>query len=214
MQSQSQSKKGQARKPKEERCTNPYSMPRRQVQAEHFADARLYDQSITEPGWEVPYARAKQEYNKWLNRVRRQPGWEKFRVPPREPREPRPDHTEGQVVTVTVVDRTVPTGRYVAPTHSNMSTQKQTVAQSKVKGATIEDDAYRARVFTERMGKEIAQTRTALNLTQAQLAKQINVDANMIRQIELGGSVPFNPEDLLTRSLAHALKLTHIAYHE
>ncbi|CAH6421554.1 Hypothetical protein MVR_LOCUS274 [uncultured virus] len=95
-----------------------------------------------------------------------------------------------------------------------MSTQKQTVAQSKVKGATIEDDAYCARVFTQRMGQEIAQVRTALNLTQAQLAKQINVDANMIRSIELGGSIPFNPEDLLTRSIAHALKLTHIPYQE
>lgn len=86
--------------------------------------------------------------------------------------------------------------------------------QSRVKGARIDDEEFRAKMFTMTMGKEISKQRNALGMTQAELAKAINVDAATIRNIELGGLITFNSEDKMVKELARALNLPSIKYHD
>ena len=69
-------------------------------------------------------------------------------------------------------------------------------------------------MFTDKMGKEISRIRNNLGITQVDLGKKINVDAGTIRDIELGGLITFNSEDVMVKSLAKALGLPSIKYQE
>ena len=57
---------------------NPYIMNRHQVRPRHFRDARLYNPDINEPGWEIQRRPARLRYRRWVESVRKNPGWEGF----------------------------------------------------------------------------------------------------------------------------------------
>lgn len=201
---------------KDRHVQNPYQMNRHKVKLHHFRDARIYDTDITEPGWEVPYYVAKKKYDQWLRAVRRKPGWENFRRPVVEVEEELEDE-DGQVY---VFRKIVPrfqaprTNQLGAQTYHRNNNRKRPYAQSVEKGVKVDDDRYRPRMITKQMGKEISRLRQAMGLTQAELAKKINVETNLIRDIELGDAVPYHPEDMILKNLARALNVPSIRYRE
>lgn len=96
----------------------------------------------------------------------------------------------------------------------NTNNSRNMTAQSRVKGARPDDEDFRGKMFTKKMGKEIEQLRHQMKLTQAELGKLINVDANTIRDIELGDIVPFNSENVMVKALARVLGLPSIKFQE
>lgn len=192
------------------RFANPYKMPRNAVRIRHFRNARVYD-GDAEKGFEVQRWFARKMYNAWLREVRKNPDWKNFR------RNRRPVYVEEEDEAGVVFKRMTPhaTGEVFAKKDGNKNPTRSTAtAQSKDKGVSVEDTDFRPRMFTEKMGREIAQLRNNMSLTQADLAKMINVYAGTIRDIEAGGLVAFNPEDVVVKSLAKALGVASIKYQE
>lgn len=221
---------------------NPYMMNHSQVRLGHFCDARLYDSDITEPGWSIPKRIAKQKYQKWINSVRKNPGWENFRrkfCPILE--EEEGIDQEGNIYT-TMVRKHIPMNKLTDDevwkrfngdvivrklpviekktielmSRKDLTRNKKShvLPQSRDKGIDISDEDFRPKMFTEKMGREISQIRTKLGLTQSDLGKKINVESNTIKNIEIGGIVTFNPEDAMVRALARALDVPSIKYQE
>lgn len=198
---------------KNDNFPNPYRMNRRDVRISHFKDARIYDSDINEPGWQIPTWVARKKYRQWLRSIRKIPGWEGFRRAPREIIQIIEDE-EGNTY---VIRKLVPYKVYGPATHhkeAGKNSNKRLMPQSKDKGVRYDDENFRPKMFTEKMGREISQLRTSLDLTQAELGKKINVDANMIRNIELGGLITFNSEDMMVKNLAKALGIPSIKYRE
>lgn len=195
------------------------------VRMKHFYDARVYN---GEAGWRVPREKARKEYKIWLNAVRKIPGWENFRRVLYPVKEIYIDHNDN---VLNIIRRWVSFKEYtdseiyiqVEPetpvvvkrnNTNNHNANTRLAAQSRVKGAKIDDDEYRSRMFTKTMAQTISQLRNKLGLTQAQLANRINVEANMIRDIELGDKITFNSSDPMIKALARELGLTSIKYQE
>jgi DNA-binding XRE family transcriptional regulator len=221
---------------------NPYTMDRPKVRPYHFRDARLYDPDINEAGWRIPSHRARRKYQKWLSSVRQNSGWENFRrrFCSILDEEERVDN-EGNIYTIfvrkqiplnnltddevwkryngDVIVRKIPEASkhwVKMDQHKNINQNKNSkpLPQSRDKGVKITDDEFRPKMFTEKMGKDIAQIRNNLGLTQSDLGKKINVDSNTIKNIEIGGVVTFNAEDSMVRTLAKVLGLSTIKYQE
>ncbi|AGC02124.1 Helix-turn-helix XRE-family like protein [Acanthamoeba polyphaga moumouvirus] len=194
---------------------NPYKMNPHDVRIYHFKDARLYDNSIrnTDASWEVQDWYARRKYNKWLRAVRRQEGWEGFRRPPIEIMQEVEDEDGNIIILRKKVPfrKTLPRVVVAKDTSRNRS---KYLPQSKEKGVKVDDTNFRPRMFTEKMGREICNLRNKLGLTQADLAKKINIDVNMIRNIEMGGLISFNSQDPMVRSLAKVLGVPSIKYQE
>lgn len=199
---------------------NPYEINRHYVKVKHFLDARLYDKDIDETGWRVNRYYARSKYRRWLHAVRKEPGWYGFHRPAREITI-EIDDDEGNIYINKVIPYRVPGLPYSAPFINNVYIESgkknkkvKLLPQSKVKGSTIHDDNFIAKMFTHSMAKEIANIRGKLGLTQLELAKQINVDVGTIRNIELGNRISFNSEDRLVKDLAKALNIGSIKYHD
>jgi ribosome-binding protein aMBF1 (putative translation factor) len=199
---------------------NPYTMYRHNVRPCHFAEARLYDLDISQAGWQISHRKARREYRKWLLSVRRIPGWENFRRTLCEIEEEMTDD-DGNIYIirklVPVRDRTrqfIHRQNITSNLTNNPNRRTRLLPQSRDKGVKITDENFRPRMFTEKMGREISQIRNNLGLTQADLARKINVDAHTIRDIELGGLITFNSEDVLVKELATTLGMPSIKYLE
>lgn len=196
--------------PKNAHCLmDPYRMNARDVTRRHFRDARLYDQDINEIGWEVQRWFARKKYNEWLRSVRRRDGWRDFRRPIIVyTDDDYDDDTYRFRNTSTRIPSTIQRKNY------QPNRRAHNLALSRVRGARPDDEDYRAKMFTTKMGREISKIRSEKGLTQVQLAQKINVDSNMIRNIELGGLITFNPDDPMVRTLARELGLSYIKYQE
>jgi ribosome-binding protein aMBF1 (putative translation factor) len=186
---------------------DPYRMNWNSVKICHFRDARIYDPQIREPGWQVQYWYAKKKYLEWLGSIRKIHGWEGFR---RAPIEVTQEITNNDGNTY-VLKSLVP---YNISKKTKRNTPKYLPAISKVKGVNYDDDSFRPKMFTRRMGIEISKRRNKLGLTQVDLAQRMNVSVNLIRQIEMGGLVGFNPDSILVKSLAKVLNIPSIKYIE
>ena len=192
------------------RFMDPYKMPRNAVRIRHFRDAKVYDPGA-EKGFEVQRWYARRMYNAWLREVRKNSEWKYFR------RARRLVYTEDDEEALVVFKRMTPfkTGEVVAKKDGNKNPSRSAAtAQSKDRGVNVNDSDFRPRMFTEKMGKDVATIRNGMSLSQAELAKMINVYAGTIRDIEAGGRVPFNPEDVMVKALAKALGLNSIKYQE
>ena len=196
---------------------NPYSMNRHKVHVNHFIDARLYDTDLNNDGWKISHQEAHRKYKKWLQSVREIPGWDKFR---REHRELEPEDNGKEYRIRKYVPVPVPSSEDAGEvvlrpnvTH-NRNRKQRLLPQSRDKGVNVTDEDFRPKMFTGKMGKEISQIRHSLDMTQADLAKKVNVDAHVIRNIELGDLVTFNSEDVMVKELARALGLPSIKYQE
>ncbi len=192
----------QTSKGKNTKFINPYELKPKKVRMYHFKDARLYDSDINESGWKVQRHFAKMKYTQWLKQVRKNKGWEFFRrygtviedVP-----EPSMQNTIIRPVIKKFTDK---------------NKSQKFVAESKIPGVKMDDVDFRPKMFTEKMGRQLAQKRNELGLTQAELGKKINVTANMIRNIELGGLISYNPADVLVKNLIKTLELGSLEYNE
>jgi len=196
---------------------NPYEMDRHLVRACHFYDARIYEPDI-EAGFIVQRWYAKRMYKRWLRSIRKIPGWEGFRRPPVMMTE-EVERNDGSTF---VIRKWVPWSKANASTETilrhdankNRNVPHRLAPQSRVKGAQFGDENFRAKLFTGAMGKHISQLRNSLDMTQLDLAKKINVDVAMVRNIELGGLITFNSEDVLVKNLAKVLGVMTIQYQE
>lgn len=189
---------------------DPYTMNRHNVRMRDFRDARIYDPDAEE-GFEVQHWYMKKMYNEWLRSVREISGWESFRRAPKLILE----EVEREDGSTYIIKKLVPYKKAMELAKNAGKNQKPVLtSQSKDRGVRPDDQDYRPRMFTDKMGKIISQQRHHLNMTQADLAKMINVDTATIRNIEIGGMVSFNPEDMMVKSLAKALKLPSIKYQE
>ena len=197
-------------KSKHDKFRDPYSMNRYHVRMHHFKDARVYDYDFEESGWQVQRWYARQMYNRWLRSIRKNFGWENFRRPVREIFE-----EQGEDGDTIVIRKLVPIREFQqVPKYNSGKNKKSSLAQSREKGVRPDDENFRGKMFTEKMGKEISRLRNQFGMTQAELGKKINVDANTVRDIEHGGLITFNSEDVMVRSLANALGLQSIRYQE
>lgn len=191
---------------------DPYHMNRYHVRMHHFQDARIYDRQIKQAGWTIQRNIIRKKYNQWLRSIRSLRGWEDFRRVHREVVE-RIQGDDGNVYFVRHVVQSPPVNREKSLLPKNNKRNKD-LPPSTENGINISDENYRPKMFTMKMGQEISRIRTNLGLTQAELAKKINVDANMIRNIEVGGLITFNPKDNMVKSLARALNIPSIVYQE
>jgi DNA-binding XRE family transcriptional regulator len=200
------------RKPKIDKnsvMVDPYQLNRFEVHTSHFIDARLYDTDV-EPGYEVQPFFAKKKYRRWLKIVRRNNSWERFRRPEHVLREEFDNHV---IIRPTAIAKTTSevTSKYPA---GKINRKYNLLPQSRDKGITVEDENFRGKMFTIKMGKEIAFARTELGMTQLDLGKKINISANVVRNIEHGDLVTFNSENPMVKNLAKALGLPSIKYQE
>lgn len=190
---------------------NPVSMNPHEVRASHFRDGRLYDETAPE-GFIVQNWLARKNYSNWLKSVRAQPGMEMFRRPKKIVVEEfeADDGSRLRVRSVIQRDRVVNSLRTVLPAKGNKR-RALLPGQSKVDGI---DGEYIPKMFSVTMGREIASLRNTAGLTQAKLARQLNVTENHIKRVELGGLVAFNPEDEFVKKLAQVLNVPSVRYHE
>ncbi|QGR54116.1 helix-turn-helix family protein [Moumouvirus maliensis] len=194
---------------------DPYKMNPHDVRIHHFKDARLFDSSIknNDASWQVQDCYARKKYNQWLKAVRRQQGWEGFRRPLVEIMQ----EVEDEYGNIVVFRKKVPyksTQPRTVVARDSSRNKSTYLPQSKEKGVNVDDTNFRPRMFTEKMGREISNLRNKLGLTQADLAKKINIDVNMIRNIEMGGLISFNSQDPMVRLLAKELGVPSIKYQE
>jgi DNA-binding XRE family transcriptional regulator len=212
---------------------NPYNMDWNKVKVAHFKSARHNDPE-EEKGFVYQKSQARRYYRRWLKTVRQQEGWADFR---REENTPSYNPLANSTIIPGRYVKNPETGEWVLRTELNqimtkLHDQKRNqynqnrkmnrssnsnakfLPQSTVKGVSIDDDEFRPKLFTHRMGQQISQIRHSLKMTQSELAKKINVEANVIRNIELGGLITFNSEDSMVINLAKALELPSIRYEE
>ena len=202
---------------KRRRFASPYSMNRNHVRVCNFYDARIYDPEA-EAGFLVQPWYARKMYDRWLYSIREIPGWEGFRRAPvlifQE--------VEADDGSTFVIRKLVPYTKAKAmgdavlryDASKNRKAPHSLGAQSREKGVHVDDENFRPKMFTQNMGSHISQLRNEAKLTQTELAKKINVDAAMMRNIELGGLITFNSEDVMVKALAVALGVPSIPYRE
>lgn len=212
---------------------NPYLANPTEVKMNNFRDARIFDRTADD-GFILQRAASRKEYLTWLSSQRDLDGWNNFR---RTKPEQSPTYSTEHNPTIIVSpklreklisiqaaakekeDRELRT-ELIAGTFRNSKNsagnnkQGRLIASSRVKGKSIYDDEFVAKVFTFKMGKKVSQTRNEMGLTQAELAMKVGVDEKTIANIERGGLVSYNSSDVLTRSLAKALNLPTIKYEE
>jgi DNA-binding XRE family transcriptional regulator len=209
----------------DQRVRDPYDMHPNQVHIRDFIDARVHNPDIA-PGFVVQRHVAKAAYRRWLCALRNVEGWDKFRRERVRPE--RPDMSViyiGTNVGVTIDEHGRPYDEETVQKRmfARNQTRKQDkasaqgarhqVASSKEKGVGADDEDYRPKTFTKKMGSAIAECRLGLGDNQADLARKANIDVGTLRAIERGDH-PFNPEDTVVKSLAKALGLQTIKYQE
>ncbi len=190
---------------------NPYKMNPFDVRKADFSEARIYDDNISEAGWRIPTYVVKRNYRRWLYKTRQEPGMRGFRRAFRH-RDEDDDDNEEEAVSRPVRFVTRPTNIRQSQTGKNRNVRL--MPQSRVKGANLGDDEFKAKTFTSKMGTSIGALRQQLNMTQVDLARKLNVDVAMIRNIEKGGLINFNSEDVMVKEMAKVLGVASIKYHE
>ncbi|BCS83361.1 putative HTH-type transcriptional regulator [Cotonvirus japonicus] len=198
---------------------SPYSRDPNNVRLADFTDARIYDHQLREKtslgsGWQIQRSTARKRYSKWLRTVRRKQGWENFRRAPIEVVQ----HVEDEYGNVYVIRKKINFNKRL-PTETvlrkNAGKNRYTGnVQSKDKGVSVDDQDFRPRMFTPKMGREISALRNKLGLNQAELGTKLNIDANTVKSIETGNLVSFNSEDPLVRNMARILGVPSIRYQD
>lgn len=183
---------------------DPYFMNIHDVKPIHFRDARIYDPEIKGDGWRISARSAQKKYRNWLGRVRSRDGYYLFRRIIYEPRD------------ITLNDNDSIVFRNNNENHMKYIIKNTTPNSNKniTEGVNADDNDFIPKMFTERMGREISAMRNQNKMTQNELAQMINVDSSIIRNIELGGLVYFNPNDPMVKSLERVLGIQSIKYCE
>ena len=191
---------------------NPVNLNPHEVRINHFRDGRLYDEHAP-VGFSVQTWLARKNYSNWLKSIRSQPGMEMFRRPKTVIVEEFEGDDGSRVRFRSTVqrDRVVSTVRTVLPNRGN---KKRSLLPAQSTGESLDSENYIPKMFTIAMGREFAGLRNAAGLTQAKLARELNVTENHIRRVELGGLVAFNPEDEFVKKLAQVLGIGSVRYHE
>lgn len=208
---------------------DPYKMNPHKVRVSHFRQGWLYDPDAP-AGYQVQRWVAKTKYNNYKRRIRDRDGWKNYRRPPHIIYEEVKERNRIFVVKRTVYMK-VPGSKLPDFTVEKVSSvpkgatlirlpkedpRKDFMAESSPADPSEVDDktSVSPKMFTLHMGREIARLRNELELTQVELARIVNVDSNYIKNVELGGLISFNPEDVIVRKLAKALGVPSIKYQE
>lgn len=189
---------------------NPYKMNPFEVLKADFRDARLYDHDISDDGWKIPSYVVNRKYRRWLYKTRQEPGMRGLRRFVRHYEES--DDNNDESVTQSKPD--VPRSTNIRQFQSGKNRNARLMPQSRVKGAQLGDEDFKGKTFTFKMGTIIGALRQQNNMTQVDLARKLNVDAAMIRNIEKGGLINFNSEDIMVKEMAKALGVASIKYQE
>jgi DNA-binding XRE family transcriptional regulator len=208
---------------------DPYKMNPHLVHISHFQSAFLYDPEA-EPGFKVSRSVAKQKYNQYKQRIRSKEGWKNYRKPPHIIYEEVKEGNRIGIIKRTVYMKvpgsllpeftiekvlTVPRGAaFIRLPKEDLKKDYQIEAEATNPLEADDKTSVAPKMFTLHMGREIARLRNELHLTQAELAMIVNVDANYIKNVEIGDLITFNPEDVIVRKLARALGIFAIKYHE
>lgn len=206
-------RKDQALRTKRNAVVNPNNMNPYEVQTHHFRDARLYDETAS-VGFIVQNWVARKNFNNWLRSVRSQPGMEMFRRPKKVVTEEydADDGTRVRFRSTIQHEKVVHTVRTVLPRTGN---KKRSLLPGQAKnGEGVDAENYIPKMFTVSMGREIAAMRNTAGLTQAKLARLLNVTESHIKRVELGGLATFNPEDEFVKKLAQVLGVASIRYQD
>lgn len=187
---------------------DPYKMDPNNVQMKYFREARLYDE-INEPGWRIQSYMVKRNYQNWLRKIRSQPGMRRFR----RYIDPNDEVKENSSSYTTNSNQEKPVTQIVR-SNTNRNRNIRLMPQSRIKGARPGDENFSAKMFTQKMGQEIAKLRQQNNMTQVDLARKLNADVSMIRNIEKGGLISFNSEDVMVKEMAKILGVPSIKYQE
>lgn len=194
---------------KTEGFVDPYYINIHSVKPFHFRDARIYDPEIKESGWQISARSAQKKYRNWLTNVRSRDGFYLFRRIIYEPRDISTNDNDS------VVFRSHNNNNNMMAVMRNTSPNShKTILSSRNYGMLPDDNEFIPKMFTEKMGREISSLRNQKNMTQTELARILNIDSGIIRNIELGGMVHFNPNDAMVISLARALGVASIKYCE
>lgn len=176
------------------RYVNPWEKEPQFVKPEHFKEARLYDSDIIESGWEVPRHFARKMYRRWLSNVRSREEYTNFRrqfidimVPinngQNEPIKvfltvPNNEEMIKKIVNEVLLEHGQPTLEEIERMEQQEQFEKN-MEQNKIK------------FYTPRMGSIIMNKRIETRLTQKDLAKLLNIELSVVRDIERGNIVPF-----------------------
>ena len=198
---------------------NPYKMNPFEVRKADFREARLYDDEISEPGWSVQAYFANKKYRRWLYKTRQQPGMKGLRrtfVAHYDESDENDANGANEAQSIPIISKPQTSQTYFQPYSrpSSRNHNQRLLPQSRVKGAKPGDDDFKAKMFTSKMGTIIGALRQQKNITQVDLALKLNVDAAMIRNIEKGGLITFNSEDVMVKEMAKVLGVPSIKYIE
>jgi len=213
-----------------QRVCDPYKMDPHKVRISHFKQGWIYDPDA-QAGFKVQRHVAKSKYNNYKRRLRDREGWENYRRPPQIIYEEVKERNRIVIVKVTIYMRVagiklpeytiekvsrVPKGATLIrlPKEDPKKNRVTDIAVTDPSEETDDKTSVSPRMFTPHMGKEIARLRNELELTQVELARIVCVDSNYIKNVELGGLISFNPEDVIVRKLARALGVPSIKYQE
>lgn len=197
---------------------NPYVINRHDVNVGHFVEGRLYDKDIDENGWQVQKWVARKKFDNWKSDVRGYEGWEHFRRPAKEM--PPKVYHEVIIDGETEIVKSYEIRKLVWPMVPGLPYREHIVSKTRIPsikhvGKDDEDeDEICGRMFTATMGKEISMLRSGKKMTQAELGNKISVDVTTIKNIEIGGLITFDPEDLMVKKLARVLGVSNIQYKE
>ena len=191
---------------------NPININPHDVRTHHFRDARLYDETA-ENGFIIQNWVARKNFNRWLKTIRGQSGMEMFRRPKKIVFEEfdSDNGTRVRLRTTIQKDTVVGTIRTILNRPGN---NKRVLLPGQAKDNADGIDNYVPKMFTVTMGREVSVLRNSVGLTQAKLARVLNVTENHIKRVELGGLVTFNPEDEFVKKLAAVLEVPSIKYQD
>jgi DNA-binding XRE family transcriptional regulator len=199
------------------------------ITSRYFANARMYDEQLnlkqfnresdanTYVGdWEVQPCVSRKNYRNWLYEMRSKPGMQNFRrdLTP----EYEPEILGGPVVVIEVKHKTNPDdGKIIIERTSYLrgrGGRRLDHAQSTERGVKIDDPDYKPRMVTAKLGAYIRRMREGANLTQKELAEKIDAPTDILRNMELGGVVTYNPEDPILKRMAKFFDVPSIRYQE
>ena len=186
---------------------DPYFMNIHEVTPDLFCEARIYDPEIKECGWQISRKSAHKKYRNWLHNIRCCEGCHMFRKVIYETRDISRNDDDVIVFKGSASNLAMTFRKPLSGANSYKS-----VASSKDHGVRADDNNYRPKMFTEKMGREISILRNNKKMTQSELANALNVETGVIKNIESGNLVAFNPDDGLVRSLARVLNIASIKY--
>lgn len=184
---------------------NPYEINRHNVKMGDFRDARSYDSNIDD-GWQIQKGQARGKYKNWVKSVRQLPDWQDFKRDPREVTYEDRDEDGNIVETRVRVFPRVPCREDIPDQVISQKTYTPTSKKWKKDPTAVEPEIVEE-LFTLKMGKRIAEARSRKGMKQVELARKLNVNVTVVKEIEIGDKVTFSRSSELVVNLERILEI-------